>query len=526
MITPSRDPRAAGLAGSDAPATLATVLWHRALDDEDGEVVRRSGGAPWTAGELWRAAASLAVRLGSHVDVGDVVVTASDTGPESLIVSAAVSALGAVELPVHAAMPPEWMAGLVSRTGAVAIVATPDRAIPLAQELATATRLPMTVVDASRESPAEDLLPIQLPSTAAALIMTTSGTTGRTKAALLPVGAPIGQARRVSRAMAYGPDDVLLSNFAWHHINARNACFLPALISGARIVVAPRFSASQFFDLARAEEVTAFNFMGAMCGMLLAQPPSERDRGHRIRVAYGGPAPADLVVRFRERFGVTLRQAYACTELGDVAITSTDQLRPGAAGRVVDDYEVRVVNDDLEPVPDGEPGELIVRPRRDGLAFHEYVGDEQATASAWQDGWFRTRDRARVEDGWLWIDGRLGDVIRRRGVNLDPQHIEDVLVAHPDVVHAAAVAVPSPLTDDEVLVVAVPAEDSTLDASALWDHCRDRLPRHMVPRFLSLEPELPLNANLKVNRAQLRSRGLPAGAWDADLHHPRPSEAR
>src|SRR5690606_16520785 len=120
-------------------------------------------------------------------------------------------------------------------------------------------------------------------ATEPALIMTTSGTTGRAKAAVLPVGAPIGQARRVASAMAYGPGDVLLSIFAWHHINARNACFLPALISGARVVVAPRFSASGFMDLARREGVTAFNFMGALCSMLLAQPPTPQDREHLIR---------------------------------------------------------------------------------------------------------------------------------------------------------------------------------------------------------------------------------------------------
>jgi len=359
-----------------------------------------------------------------------------------------------------------------------------------------------------------------------ALIMTTSGTTGRTKAAVLPVGAPLRQARRVANAMAYGPEDVLLSFFAWHHINARHACFLPALLSGARMVVAPRFSASGFLDLARTESVTAFNFMGAVCTMLLAQPPTAHDHDHRIRTAYGGPAPAELVAAFRDRFGVTLRQAYACTELGDVAITSLDELRPGAAGRPLADYDVRVVDEAGRTLPDGEVGELLVRPRHDGHAFLGYVGDEAATRGAWRDGWFRTRDRVRLDEGWLVVEGRLGDVIRRRGVNIDPGQVEQALSSHIDVAEAAAVGVSSELTEDEVLGVVVPVHGASIDADALWEHCRMLLPRHAVPRYLAVETQLPHNDNAKLDRSILRRRGLPADVWDAGARPPTPLETR
>lgn len=528
MVTPSRDPHAGAHDVRADAVSLGVALRDRAVRDPDGEVVRRVAGRPWTAGQLWHAATSLAAGLEHQVSKGDVVVTATDTGPESLVASAAVSALGAVELPLAPDMPLEWVLDLVSGTKSVALLATAERVTPLVERLAEGARLPVSVIEPDvllARSRVMGLQPVQLEPTDPALVMTTSGTTGRTKAALLPVGAPVGQARRVARAMGYGPHDVLLSMFAWHHINARHACFLPALLTGARVVVAQRFSASRFFDVARSEGVTAFNFMGALCSMLLAQPPSDRDRDHCIRAAYGGPAPAELVTRFRDRFGVTLRQAYACTELGDVAVTAIDELRAGAAGRVVEDYEVQVVDESLRPVTEGVPGELLVRPRRPGLTFLEYVDDDEATRDAWRGGWFRTRDRGRLEDGWLWIDGRLGDVIRRRGVNIDPHHVEDVLQAHPHVVEAAAVAVPSELTEDDVLAVVVPVPGTSLDAAALWQHCRDRLPRHMVPRFLSLEPALPHNANLKVDRAALRGRGLPTGAWDADTRTPTSLEA-
>lgn len=89
-----------------------------------------------------------------------------------------------------------------------------------------------------------------------------------------------------------------------------------------------RFSASRFLDVVRAEGVTAFNFMGAVCAIRLRRPPSPHDHDHLVRRPYGGPAPAAMVAAMAERFGVTLLQAYACTELGDVAITCVDEVRP------------------------------------------------------------------------------------------------------------------------------------------------------------------------------------------------------
>ncbi|WP_235738803.1 AMP-binding protein [Nocardioides alcanivorans] len=509
--------------------TVASVLRDRARTDGDREVVRYADGPAWSASELWDATTSAARSLEATIAPGDVVLTAADTGPDAIVITAVVSSLGAVELPLAPDVSPAWANRLIQLTSPVTLLASPQRAAAqrLLQDLSGPGR-PLVVVDASTIAarPTTSLTPRPRELTDPALIMSTSGTTGRAKAALLPVGAPIRQAERVASAMGYGPDDVLLNVFAWHHINARNACFLPALMSGARMVVVPRFSASRFLDVARHEQVTAFNFMGALCSMLLSQPPTPHDRDHRIRAAYGGPAPAALVSAFRDRFGVALRQAYACTELADVALTPIDELRPGWAGRIGPDHDVRIVDESLQQVPDGQPGELLVRPRSEGISFIEYVGDRRATRDAWYDGWFRTRDRARLDDGWLAIEGRLGDVIRRRGTNIDPREVEEVLLGHRDVVEAAAVAVPSELTEDEILAVVVLAADRAVEPAVLWAHCRDRLPRHQVPRFFSSTSALPHNDSLKVDRAALRQLGLPSTAWDAQAHVPTATEAQ
>lgn len=501
--------------------TFAQALARRAASDPQGELVRVPGVGSWTGAEIWARSRAWAAGLAEVVRRGDVVATAVDAGPDAIALTAAISCLGGVEMPLAPDMPEDWVSELMVTAGTVAVVASSARITALPELAGLAALVPLLLVDGPQNTLrathpcADGIEPLSLPPEAPALIMTTSGTTGRTKAALLPVGAPAGQAARVARAMDYGPDDVLLSYFAWHHINARHATVLPALMAGATVVMAPRFSASGFLDLVRAEGVTAFNFMGAVCMMLLAQPPTADDRDHRIRAAYGGPAPAFLVSAFRERFGVTLRHAYACTELGDVATTSVHELRSGAAGRPVSDYDLLVVDETGDPVPDGTTGELLVRPRRSGLTMLEYVGDPGATRDAWHEGWFRTRDRVRLEGGWLHVDGRLGDVIRRRGVNLDPQQIETALLTHPDVIEAAAVAVPSELTEDDVLALVVTTGDAAIGPEQLLEHCRARLPSHALPRYLTIEASLPHNTSLKLDRAALRKRGLTPTTWDA-----------
>lgn len=500
-------PSAAGTSATHPPAhTYARALADRAERDPHGELLRVSGGDSWSAADLWHRSRTWAAALAGSVGPGAFVATRVPAGPEAVALTGAISAIGAVEVALPTYLPARAEQRLLERC--VLLVDDPGQ-------------LPDTHPGAPRVRPA--VVAVDAP----ALVMTTSGTTGQAKAALLPAEAPAAQARRIAAALAYGPGDTLVSCFAWHHVNARNATVLPAVLSGARVVFTPRFSASGFLDTVRTEGVTGFNFMGAMGLMLLAQPERPDDRDHPLRTGYGGPAPAWLVRRFADRFGVTLRQAYACTELGDVANTPVTALRPGSAGPVTDDHEVRIVDASGGEVPDGEVGELLVRPTRPGLAVLEYLDDADATADAWTDGWFRTRDRVRLDDGWLFVEGRLGDVIRRRGVNIDPTLVEDAVLDHPDVANAAAVAVPSDLTEDEVLVHVELRPGATWRPDRLWLHALERLPRGALPRHLNRLDRVPVNANHKVDRALLRRAGLPDDAWHAEdaAVHPTPDES-
>ena len=520
-----------------AAPSFHDAVGSRAEARPDDEVVRLAGHPGWTAAELWQRSLAIAAGLAPIVGPGEAVATCLPAGSEAIAVTTALSVLRAVELPLSAEPDPRWAKTLAAATGCVTTVATRAalEAAPYFARLGQHRRVPLVLVDEA--DPGVVLLadlvtspgPVHRRRAAAgdpALVMTTSGTTGRAKGALLPVAAGPAQAQRVQRAMRYDESDVLYSFFSWQHINARHAAFLPAVLSGARLVVDSRFSASRFLDTVRVEDVTAFNFMGAVCAMLLRQPESERDRDHRVRQAYGGPAPAELVAAMHERFGITLLQAYACTELGDVATTSTGDLRPGAAGRPVPEYSLRVVDENGDDVSPGVVGELLVRPEQPHLSFTGYAGDPVATKRAWHDGWFRTGDQVRLDDGWLYVEGRSADVVRRRGINISPDLVEEVIASMPGVADVAVVGVPSELTEDEVLAIVVPDDAGTLDPADVRRHCARRLPRHALPRFVSIASSLPRNANLKLSRAELRRGGVPPDAWDAETvlsqYPPRP----
>lgn len=505
--------------------SLGEAVRDRAESRPDGEVLRLAGGPGWSAERLIMRATDIARSLAALVRPGDTVATALLPGPAAVSLTTALSLLGAIELALPDDIAPPVARRLAQAAGCVLTVAAPTRLArePVLAELGAHPRIPLIAEgQASGAVPLEALVAepaalrrYQPELGTPALIVPTSGTTGYPKGALLPNGAGLAQAARVREAMAYGPQDVLLNFFPWQHINARHAAFLPAVLAGARLVIEPRFSASRLWQTAIAEPVTAFNFMGAVCAILLRTAESPADRAHQVTRAYGGPAPAWMVRDMARRFKVQLRQAYACTELGDVA-TSGSGIRPGTAGRVVRDYEARVVDADGHPLPEGETGELVVRPRAAHLAFTGYVGDPAATAAAWRDGWFHTSDRARIEDGWLWFEGRSADVIRRRGINISAAEVENAVGALPSVAEVAAVGVPSELTEDEVMVVVVPAGGARVDPAALHRSLASLLPRHSVPRYISIEPALPRNESMKVLRHQLRARALPASVWDAE----------
>jgi crotonobetaine/carnitine-CoA ligase len=348
-----------------------------------------------------------------------------------------------------------------------------------------------------------------------AMLLFTSGTTGRSKGCMLTHRYGPRQAQLMIEHFGLRDDDVLYSPFPLFHLDALVLTVLSALELGATAAIGARFSVSGFWDEIRAFGATVFDFMGATLTLLHKAPPRPDDGHNAVRLAWGVPVPA-WVPEFEARFGLRVVELYGSTDAGVPIYQPLDAPRvPGSCGRAIPPYDVRLLGEDGREVADGTAGEIAVRPREPGLASAGYYGMPEATDAAWRDGWFLTGDLAtRDADGNHFFVGRRKEVIRRRGENISAFEVEEVVLTHPDVLDAAAYGVPSELTEEDVMVAVVPRPGRHVDPGDLVAHCAGRMAAYMTPRYVDVVDALPVTPTEKVEKYRLIERGVTPTTWD------------
>jgi crotonobetaine/carnitine-CoA ligase len=345
-------------------------------------------------------------------------------------------------------------------------------------------------------------------------ILYTSGTTGASKAVCCPHAQYYWWGFHTSALLGVREGDVLHSSLPLFHTNALNT-FFQALLIGATFVSESRFSVSGFTDSLIAHDATVIYLLGAMVPMLLSKPPGPADRQHKVRIALAPGVPPEFQQRFTERFGIGLIDGYGSTETNFVIGASLEEQRPGLMGRVRPGFHARVVDAYDDELPDGEPGELVLRPDEPFSFSTGYFQMASETVAAWRNLWFHTGDRViREPDGYFRFIDRIKDSIRRRGENISSFEVEQVIVSHPAVAYAAVFPVRSELAEDEVMATIVLRDSHALTASALLDFCRPLLPYFAVPRFVEFAAHLPTNESGKIQKFKLRERGVTAATWD------------
>jgi crotonobetaine/carnitine-CoA ligase len=378
-------------------------------------------------------------------------------------------------------------------------------------------------VEGSRRLPAEpfplggdplDPAPVSPGSTLA--ILYTSGTTGPSKGVMCPHAQFTWWGEIVGSMLGISADDVLYTCLPLFHTNALNA-FAQALIHGARFVVGPRFSASQFWQRLIDADATVTYLLGTMVSILTSAKPTQLDRAHRVRVALAPATPADLWKVFEERFGVRLVEGHGMTETNAVIGPVGGEQRPGWMGRVMPGFEARVVDGQDVEVPDGTPGELVMRSDRPFVFATGYWRMPEATVEAWRNLWFHTGDRVvRDSDGYFRFLDRLKDTIRRRGENISAWEVEQALLRHPAIEAAAVFPVPSELGEDEVMACVVPRKGHTVSPVSVVRFCEPLIAYFAIPRYIDVVEELPLTENGKVQKFVLRERGVTPTTWDRE----------
>ncbi|MCC9205799.1 long-chain-fatty-acid--CoA ligase [Arthrobacter sp. zg-Y769] len=347
-----------------------------------------------------------------------------------------------------------------------------------------------------------------------AVILYTSGTTGRPKGAALTHRNLLTNAYVAQSLLKTVETDVHFGGLPFFHVFGQTAALNSSVLSGASISLLPRFDAGKALEIIERDGVTIFEGVPTMYVGMLRHPAVQSTDLSSLRGAItGGSAmPLEILHEFEEVFGIELLEGYGLSETSPIVsfnVPGGDR-RAGSIGKPVAGTEVRMLDPDGNDVPTGEVGELSVR--GDGV-MKGYWKNDDATAAAIPDGWFRTGDLARFdEDGNIYIVDRKKDIILRGGYNVYPREIEEVLYEHPAVAEAAVIGIPDPLHGEEIAAVvglreeAVPADDAARDAliADIQQFTKDRLAAYKYPRLIELTDALPKGPTGKILKREIK----------------------
>jgi carnitine-CoA ligase len=347
----------------------------------------------------------------------------------------------------------------------------------------------------------------------AAVLIPTSGTTGRSKLVTQTHRAYVMAGEGFPWWMQLGPDDRLMTSLPLFHINAPTYSMLGSVAAGASLALLPGFSASGFLASARKHGATEFNAIGAMLEILMRQPERPDDADTPLRLCYTGPAPPkERHLEIERRFGLRIVCGYAMSETPYGTIWPRGTRPFGTLGSIRQHPTLGVVNEgrvmrDGGPAGPGEVGELELR---NPAVMKGYWGMPEETAKVLSDdGWLRTGDLVTDDgEGTYTFVGRVKEVIRRRGENVAPAEIEEALVDHPAVFEAAVVGVPSELSEEDIKAFVV-LHDPAADLAAVRDHAAGLLAPFKVPRYMQATAELPHTPTGRVAKHEITRERTP-----------------
>ncbi|WP_169984876.1 long-chain fatty acid--CoA ligase [Microbispora sp. H10836] len=435
----------------------------------------------------------------------------------------AAHALGAIFVPLNFRLAAPEIAYMLADSGASVLVYAPECAA-VVREI-PGPPVPHTVV--ALESPAEgerhyetwlsqgDPTPVDTAVTLddVALILYTSGTTGRPKGAMLTHANLAWNCFHMLIGVDVAGTEVTLISAPLFHVAALNQTLLPTFLKGGTSVVMPFWDVDRCYDLIEKHRVTWMFGVTAMFAAFARSPrwPHADLSSLRTLMSGGAAIPVALIRAYQER-GLVFCQGYGMTETapGATFLEAGESVRKvGSAGVPVFFADVRVVRPDLTPVAPGEPGEVLVRGPN---VTPGYWRNPEATAAALtEDGWFRSGDLATLDDeGHLHIVDRVKDMYISGGENVYPAEVESVLFEHPAVAEAAVVGVPDERWGEVGRAFVVPRPGAAVTPGELRDFLRPRLAKYKIPVYVDVVGALPKTGSGKIRKPDLRRRPLPA----------------
>jgi crotonobetaine/carnitine-CoA ligase len=478
------------------------------------------------------------------VEKGDRVCSILDTSVDAVILWLALSRLGAVHVPVNTAFRGEFLRHQVADCGARLIIADEAYlpqvqavagAIPALETISVRGNAPSgTLPFASLFSGKSEEIDAGTRADDLACLLYTSGTTGPSKGCMIPHSYICRMGWQSNYYIGIRHDDVYWTPCPLFHLGAAGGT-IGTLQTGSTMSIAPHFSVSGFWPEVERAGATVVMLLSSTLNYIADEPDSEASRRchGKIRTIHGVPFSGALQQKWKDRFGVTYSGAvgYGMTEACSITLADLEQPSPpGASGRRHEDFDVEVVDGNDNILPQGQAGEIVVRPRRPGLMFQGYWNRPEATVEVNRNLWFHTGDMGRFdENGFLFFVDRKKDYLRRGGENISSFELEVTFRAHPDIEDLAIHAILSDNAEDEVKITAILRPGSTLAHEDLCRWSIERLPRFAVPRYIEFRDALPRTPTGRVKKYELRAEGVTDATWDrnqSDLRQVSKREAK
>jgi long-chain acyl-CoA synthetase len=488
------------------------------------QVVVFDGDREWTFSELDRAANAVAAYLvGEGVQRGEHIGLYCPNGAEFAVAYLAILKAGATVVPINLMLNPREIAFILADAGVVGLFWHTAFAGPAAQVRAEVPGIRLAVAVGGGDVPggaptlgaladgtgAPDPVLVD-PASGVAVILYTSGTTGRPKGAMLTHANLVSNARAVRQALGLVPGkDRLLVVLPMFHAFAATVGMLTPLLHGLALIPLSRFEPKPVSAAVARHRATVFLGVPSMYSLLLRLEDSSLAdwRSVRFGVSGGAAMPRAVMAAFESRFGIPILEGDGPTECSPVTSVNppSGQRKPGSIGLPIPGVEMCIVGPDGASLPDGEHGEVCVRGPN---VMKGYWGMEAETRASFFGDWFRTGDLGyRDADGYFYLVDRIKDLIIVNGMNVYPRVIEEVLHRHPAVAEAAVVGEPHALHGEIPVAYVVVKGDAPADPAALRGWCREHLGRHEVPRRVLIVETLPRNAAGKVLKRELRREG-------------------
>jgi benzoate-CoA ligase family protein len=511
-----------GSTGGSHPFNLTTYFLDRNLDEGRGErVALHCGQVAMSYAEL----CELANRAGHvlhdlGVRKGDRVLLALSDSPEFIACWFGALKLGAVVAEAYTFLPAKDYRYYAEYTQARVSVVDATTLAPVREALAgLADPARLLVVGEAELGPGEtsfaaaaadapgELEPASTTRDDLALWKFTTGSTGSPKAAVHRAYDPVISFESYAKGvLGYDETDRVLPVPKLFFGYARDMTALFTFGVGAAGIVFPeRTTPERTFALVERLRPTILVNVPTMMAQMLAHPDAEHADLSSLRcvVSSGEALPVEVHRRFVQRFGVEVLEGIGSSELYHIYISNRPgRVRVGSAGQLVPGYEARILDQEGAELPDGTPGELLVRGASAAL---RYEGDEERSARTFADGWVRTGDLfERDADGYLWYRGRADDLLKVGGIWVAPLEIESCLLAHPDVAECAVVGYEEGgLVLPRAYVVPATGREPDELVRELIEHVRSELSPHKAPRDVRFLDALPKTTNGKVDRKAL-----------------------